>query len=219
MTSSQDSPLQRRAARCNTVQRGAQPKYKHENALQRFRACPVSHAHYEAPPAVQPTVQPAAQDGTIKLWDAASRSERLSFSVPSGTVLECCFAAADRQVALSTSAPGLGSPGHICSGTGPTPATSVPGPGAPLPHLRRDWAHPCPFCTGTGPTPATYVPGLGSPLPQLQHDWDRRCRHLLRDWAGLAPFTSAARVRLSLPHLLRDSADSVGGTGAFAGCR
>jgi hypothetical protein len=26
-------------------------------------------------------------------------------------------------------------------------------------------------------------------------------------------------VRLSLPHLLRDSADSVGGTGAFAGCR
>ncbi len=24
----------------------------------------------------------------------------------------------------------------------------------PLPHLRRDWAHPCHICTGTGLTPA-----------------------------------------------------------------
>ena len=28
--------------------------------------------------------------------------------------------------------------GHICAGTGLTPATSAPGPGSPLPHLRRD---------------------------------------------------------------------------------
>ena len=26
------------------------------------------------------------------------------------------------------------------------PATSTPGLGSPLPHLRRDWAHPCPIC-------------------------------------------------------------------------
>ena len=36
----------------------------------------------------------------------------------------------------STSAPGLGSPAHICTGTGLTPPTSAPGLGAPLP------AHP-----------------------------------------------------------------------------
>ena len=29
-------------------------------------------------------------------------------------------------------------PGHICTGTGLAPATSAPGPGSPLPHLRRD---------------------------------------------------------------------------------
>jgi hypothetical protein len=49
----------------------------------------------------------------------------------------------------ATSAPGLGPPCHICTGTGPT-----------LPHLHRDWAHPatsapyrprpCHICTGTG---------------------------------------------------------------------
>ena len=39
----------------------------------------------------------------------------------------------------STSAPGLGSPCHVCTGTGLTPATSAPGLGSPLPHLHRDW--------------------------------------------------------------------------------
>ena len=34
-------------------------------------------------------------------------------------------------------------PCHICSGTGPTPATSAPGLGPPLPHLHRDWAALC----------------------------------------------------------------------------
>jgi hypothetical protein len=33
--------------------------------------------------------------------------------------------------------------------------------GSPLPHLHRDWAHPCHICTGTGLTPATSAPGLG----------------------------------------------------------
>ena len=62
----------------------------------------------------------------------------------------------------ATSAPGLGSPCHICTGTGLAPATSAPGLGSPLPHLHRDLARPCHICTGTGLTPATSAPGLGS---------------------------------------------------------
>jgi hypothetical protein len=42
------------------------------------------------------------------------------------------------------------------------------GLGSPLPHLRRDWAHPCHIGAGTGLTPPTFAPGLGSPLPRLQ---------------------------------------------------
>jgi hypothetical protein len=37
----------------------------------------------------------------------------------------------------------------------------APGLGSPLPHLHRDWAHPCHICTGTGLTPATSAPALG----------------------------------------------------------
>ncbi len=33
--------------------------------------------------------------------------------------------------------------------TGLALSTSVPGPGSPLPHLRRDWARPCHICTGS----------------------------------------------------------------------
>jgi hypothetical protein len=40
-------------------------------------------------------------------------------------------------------------PGHICAGSGLAPATSAPGPGSPLPHLRWDWAHRCHICTRT----------------------------------------------------------------------
>ncbi len=65
------------------------------------------------------------------------------------------------------------------------PPTSAPGRGSPLPHLRRDWAHPRHICAGTGlarphlhwepaqlcaacapglgSRPATSAPGLGSP--------------------------------------------------------
>ena len=32
----------------------------------------------------------------------------------------------------------------------PAPATSAPGLGSPVPHLHRDWAHPCHICVGTG---------------------------------------------------------------------
>jgi hypothetical protein len=38
-------------------------------------------------------------------------------------------------------------------------ATSAPGLGSSLPHLRRDWAHPCHICAGTGLTPPTSAPG------------------------------------------------------------
>jgi hypothetical protein len=41
----------------------------------------------------------------------------------------------------TTSAPGLGSPCHICNRTGLTPATFAPGRGS-LPHLHRDLTRP-----------------------------------------------------------------------------
>jgi hypothetical protein len=91
----------------------------------------------------------------------------------------------------------LGSPhpGHICTGTGLIPATSAPGLGSPLPHLRRDWAHPLPhLCTGTGLTPA----------------------HLCRDWGLTLPTSTAGTVHCTrLPHLHRrldEPADGVGRT-------
>ncbi len=94
---------------------------------------------------------------------------------------------------------------HICTGIGPSPATSAPGLGPLLPHLHRDWARrchicagigliSCQICAGTGPIPATSAPGLGSPLPHLRRDWAHLLPHLRRDWAHL------------LPHLRRDSA-------------
>jgi hypothetical protein len=41
---------------------------------------------------------------------------------------------------------------HVCTGTALTPATSAPGLRSPLPHLRRDCAHPCHICAGTALT-------------------------------------------------------------------
>ena len=40
-------------------------------------------------------------------------------------------------------------PACICTGTGLAAATSAPGPGSPLPHLRRYWARRCHIRTGT----------------------------------------------------------------------
>ena len=58
--------------------------------------------------------------------------------------------------------------GHICTGTGLTPASSAPGLGslpprrgpAPWPHLHRDWARRSHICAA-----ATSAPGLGSLAP------------------------------------------------------
>jgi hypothetical protein len=44
-------------------------------------------------------------------------------------------------------------------------ATSALGLGSSLPHLRRDWAHPCHICTGTGPTAASSELGLWQVAP------------------------------------------------------
>jgi hypothetical protein len=43
---------------------------------------------------------------------------------------------------------------------GLTPALSALGLSTFVPHLRRDWVHPCHICAGTGCTPATSAPGL-----------------------------------------------------------
>ena len=51
---------------------------------------------------------------------------------------------------------------HIGTGTGLTLATSAPGLGSPLSHLRRDWARPpAHVCTGTGLAPAHICAGTG----------------------------------------------------------
>jgi hypothetical protein len=75
---------------------------------------------------------------------------------------------------------------HICTGTGPAPATSAPGLGPTLPHLHRDWARPCHICTGTGPAPATSAAGLGSLLPHLHQHWARPCQICTRSSLGAA---------------------------------
>ena len=60
-------------------------------------------------------------------------------------------------------------------------ATSAPGLGSPLPHLHRNWAHPCHICTGTRLAAATSALGLGSPLPHLHRDWGSAHPHLHQD--------------------------------------
>jgi hypothetical protein len=57
-----------------------------------------------------------------------------------------------------------------------SPAPIAQEPGSLLPHLRRDWAHPCHICAWTGLTSATSAPGLGSLRCLLSHK---------RAWADL----------------------------------
>jgi hypothetical protein len=93
--------------------------------------------------------------------------------------------------------------GHIFAGKRHPSATSALRPGPPLPHLRRDWAHPCHSCRdrvhpchicattgltpaisvpGPGPTPATSARGVDSSLPYLHPSLS----HLCQDWAHWA---------------------------------
>ncbi len=89
-------------------------------------------------------------------------------------------------------------------------ALCMPSPlGSPLPHLCRDWAHPCHICTGSGLDPATSASGLGSqsglrlgpPLPHLHRNWARP-PDLYRDWAH--PCHVCTGTGLTLPRLHRD---------------
>ena len=73
--------------------------------------------------------------------------------------------------------PGTVAPRHICTGTGPTPATSAPGLGPPPPHLHRDWAHPCvphhagpPGAHRSHPTNRRASVGVGAAQPRSGAD-------------------------------------------------
>jgi hypothetical protein len=78
---------------------------------------------------------------------------------------------------------------HICVETGRNPATSAPGLALALPHLRRDWAHPCHMRTRAGLTPATSTwVGLGSPQATCTR-------------TGLTSPTSARGLRLAPAHI------------------
>jgi hypothetical protein len=73
-----------------------------------------------------------------------------------------CLICSGTGLPPTTGAPG---PRRIFTVTGLTPATSAPGLGSPLPHLRRDWAHPLTTSApGLGLPPTTSAPGLGSLL-------------------------------------------------------
>ena len=61
------------------------------------------------------------------------------------------------------------------------PATSAPGPGSPLPRLRRDWAHPGHICAGTG---------LGVRWARLKNLLRRRSRTIFTAPAILRDFGS-----------------------------
>ena len=92
-------------------------KTKGENRSPRFRSiCDLSAL-----------LMPSSNGGLTKpVEDPVPHTPRLGSPVP--------------QLTPATSAPGPGSPCHICTGTGLTPATS-----------HRKWAHPCHVCTGTCP--------------------------------------------------------------------
>jgi hypothetical protein len=74
------------------------------------------------------------------------------------------FAASGRHALLLV---GLGGRLHA-GGSGLAPPTSAPGLGSPLPHLHRDWAHPCHICAGTGLTPAHICAGIGPTLAHIR---------------------------------------------------
>jgi hypothetical protein len=94
----------------------------------------------------------------------------------------------------------------------------------PIPHLRRDRAHPTTchifpgtlitlatsaaphICAGTGLTPTTSAPGRGSLPPHLRRD--RAHSHHICTGTGLTPTTSAPGPGSLPPHLHRDWAHS-----------
>jgi hypothetical protein len=163
--------------------------------------CPLKHSHPHLP---TPTAMCTAKLGGLGL---AASAPGLGASV---SHLHKDLAHPSNILAgtghiPATSAGGWAHTCHISTGSRLTPATSAPGLGLFVPHLRRDWAHPyphlpqnlsqpCRICTGTGfPSapglvstlsarcaqdrvrPCHSAPALGTSLPDVQKDWAHNC--------------------------------------------
>jgi hypothetical protein len=222
----QDAPCNRQHARCNTQQatcnrqharcnmQHATPSTQQETRRIQQATCRMQHAHAKsgAPNATCTPSQKSSppSSAAAALLNALQHKPRLLPMLRNGTA---------RHVAAMRA--GL-TPARICTGTGPTPATSTPGLGSPLTHLHRDWAHPSHICTGTwltphasapcrahrllavcavlrrsqprpgGLTPCSSALGLGPPLSDLHLDW------------ACASHTSVPGRRSPLSHLRRD---------------
>ena len=140
-----------------------------------------------------PSAEPLPAPAGVHAWSAPNHSDAQSRTHRFGACL-----VALHQVFF-----------HPHARVGRTAATSAPGLGSPLPHLRRDWAHPCHICARTGLTPATSAPGLGSPRPHLRRDcaldrrrWGRQGSRRPRRW----PLHRSCCGRLPRPRRLRAGA-------------
>jgi hypothetical protein len=89
-----------------------------------------------------------------------------------------------------------------CGRNPPTPTTSAPGLGPPLPHPHRDWAHPSHIRTGNGLTPLTSAPGRGALRSHLHQDWAHPA-HICTG-TGRTPLTSAPGLGSPGSHLHQD---------------
>ena len=101
----------------------------------------VAYTRCTSAPSAEPLPAPAG----VHAWSAPNHSDAQSRTHRFGACL-----AALHQVFFHPHARVGRIRCHIRARTGLTPATSAPGLGPPLPHLRRDWAHPCHIGTATG---------------------------------------------------------------------
>ena len=83
---------------------------------------------------------------------------------------------------------------HIITSTRLIAATSTPGLGSPLPHLRRDPAHRCDVFAGIRLIPTASPPRLDLSLPHLRWDRVHRCQTCAGTWRTAATST---RTRLT----------------------
>ncbi len=101
---------------------------------------------------------------------------------------------------------------HISSLSRLTESTRVPGPGTPLPLVRRYSAHLRLVCVSTRFASTAFAPQLGSLLPPLHRTWTHRCD--ICSVTRLAAATFAPRLGSPLPHLHLDWAHCHTCTGA-----
>ena len=135
-----------------------------------------------------PSAEPLPAPAGVHAWSAPNHSDAQSRTHRFGACL-----VALHQVFF-----------HPHARVGRTAATSAPGLGSPLPHLRRDWDRPCHICAGTGLTPATSALGLG--WPPLQEyakflDFESDLRGALAVLSAPPPRRDTGSP---LPHLRRD---------------